>query len=855
MEQIITHLKSQRKDLKQLEQLSDSARISAMVDVALISLYNRLTNRMDMDPQEIRRSGAVLATGEFGRRQLGPYSPITLLFLQTPEAPFKEEAWTTGIVQPLQQAGWSVEFQMATTEQVVESCLVDFDWLSNIIDSRFISGSRPLVDDLRLNLAQRINADKDRQSIRIFLEEWKERQAAQRDPRCLLEPDLEYSGGGLGELNRIRWAGFLLNGRGNLAEMDTLDPDSLAALQKAEGFLLRLRNHLQHLRERQETRLQYEAQQAVAQSLGYQDQGDFPAVEVMMKEVEGHFYEVRLIAERFRELLREWLAAEEREAAKPIKREVAPGMWVELGRLMVNPQVFANPDDALLELFKQSLRLGLPLGVEAYQWARSHAHLLAEVFEGKAELRDWLFDIIREETADIETIRALYDTEVLQTLIPELRQVHALVQHDAFHLYPVHEHHLLTFAELKKLFKGDYDSDYPQIPEWLDGISDQEVLLLAGLIHDVGKSGGHGHARRGGDMALLIGERLGLADEERELLSFFVTNHVLLTDSAARRDLSDEQMIQHCTSLIGSVELLKMLMLHSFADLRATGPNAWEFWQDLPMLELYQSLLQRLEKGDPDEKTVSARLQFLRRRVEELLAEEATPEALDYYFEQLAPRYLFSATAEEMVSQFRLERLLEKATVSWEVQGKKGKWELTVMSHQPFGLLVKVAGILTLNQLDIRQAKTHTKKNGVALQIFEVAALHPKMEISWDQVMDDLEKTLQGRLALEYRLAQHAKEYRRKKGLTPEKPDEVVVDNDSSDEYTIIEVYTKDRPGLLYAITRTLMDLQLQVFLAKISTRMDQVADIFYVLTQDGQRVEDAEHAEEIKQALLFSLQ
>ncbi|MBW2581786.1 MAG: hypothetical protein JRD00_12835 [Deltaproteobacteria bacterium] len=185
-----------------------------------------------------------------------------------------------------------------------------------------------------------------------------------------------------------------------------------------------------------------------------------------------------------------------------------------------------------------------------------------------------------------------------------------------------------------------------------------------------------------------------------------------------------------------------------------------------------------------------------------------TKEELDHHFEQLPSRYLLSATPEEVVNQYRLECQLEKAVLSWQVEEKQSIWELTLMSRQPLGMLARAAGTLTLNQLDIRKAKTHTKKNGVAFQTFEVAALKPAMEISWEQVMADLEKTIQGR----------------------------------------------DRPGLLYSITRTMLDLHLQVFLAKISTRMDQVADIFYVLTQEGQRVEDPEHAEKIKNALLFSL-
>ena len=855
MEQIVAHLSNQRKKLKEVEQLEDPGRISAMVDVALISLYNRLTNRTDLQSLEIRRHGAVLAIGEYGRRQLGPFSPITLLFLQASEAPFEEDVWKTGIVQPLEQAGWEVQFQAIKVEEAVELCLRDFGWLSSLLDSRFISGSRHFMDELRLSLIEHIESDRDRQSVRAFLEEWQERKDGQLDPSFILEPDLEYSSGGLGELNRIRWAGYLLNGSERWFETDNLDSHSYSALQKAERFFLRVRNHLQLLQRSQETQLQYEAQREVAHSLGYEDQGDFLAVEVMMKQLEAHFYEIGLIASRFIELLRAWIDSGDEEGVRPPREEVAPGMWVERGLLMVESERLDDEGKRLLDLFKQAVHLGVDLSVGAYQWARGQAHLLPGGLEGQAELRDWLFEIVREENSDIKCIRALYEIEVLPNLIPELREVHALVQHDAFHLYPVHEHHLRTFAELKKLLRGEYNSDFPQVSEWLEGIRDQEVLLLAGLIHDVGKGGGHGHAKRGAEMSLLIGDRLGLTDEEKHLLSFLVANHVLLTDSAARRDIDDDQMLQHCAAEIGSVELLKMLLLHSFADLRATGPQAWEFWQSLPMLELYQCLLHRLERGDPDVRAVAARLLSLKRQVAELLGDEMTKQELNYHFEQLPSRYLLSATPEEVVNQYRLERQLEKEVLAWRVEERQGMWELMLMSRQPLGLFARAAGTLTLNQLDIRKARTHTKQSGVAFQTFEVTALDPNMEISWEKVMDDLKKTLQGRLALDYRLAVHAAEQRKKRRRAPAKPDEVVVDNHSSDQYTIIEVYTTDRPGLLYAITRTMLDLRLQVFLAKISTRMDQVADIFYVLTQEGTRVEDPEHVEEIKQALLFSLQ
>jgi [protein-PII] uridylyltransferase len=464
MEQIVAHLSNQRKKLKEIEQLEDPGRISAMVDVAVISLYNRLTNRSDLHSLEIRRYGAVLAIGEYGRRQLGPFSPITLLFLQASEVPFDEDMWQTGIVQPLEQAGWDVQSEVIKVKDAVELCLGDFDWLSSLLDSRFISGSRQLMDDLRLSLMEQIDSERNRQSVRAFLDEWLERKDRQQDPSFILEPDLEYSSGGLGELNRIRWAGYLLNGDERWIETNNLNSDSYALLQQAERFLLRVRNHLQLLKRNQETQLQYEAQREVAHSLGYEDQGDFLAVEVMMKELEGHFYEVGLIASRFKELLRAWTASGVEEEVKSEKEEVAPGLRVESGLLMVNIDKLEDEARGLLELFKQAVHLNVDLSVESYQWAKSQAGMLPGSLEGQAELRDWLFEIIREENSGIKTIRALYETEVLPNLIPELRPVHALVQHDAFHLYPVHEHHLRTFSELKSFYTANTILTFRRFP-------------------------------------------------------------------------------------------------------------------------------------------------------------------------------------------------------------------------------------------------------------------------------------------------------------------------------------------------------------------------------------------------------
>ncbi|MFP3870926.1 MAG: hypothetical protein ACLFVT_08640, partial [Syntrophobacteria bacterium] len=308
MDQIVVHLTQQREKLREPVQSEDSGRISAVADMALISLYNRLINRMDIDPQQLRRQAAIVGTAEYGRRQLGPFSPLSVLIVQAPEATLDTETWLAGIIEPLREAGWSITHDIATTAEIVERSLSELYWLGAAIDSRFITGCRTFADELLVSLGREIRSRGERpSSIRAFFNEWKERHHGQRNPALLLEPDLDYSAGSLGELCRMRWAGFLIYDTNTLAELPWLTSDKIDALREAEAFLLRVRNHLQLLRGGQETRLQYESQQETAFSLGYKDQDDFLAVERMMKDVESHFYNVRLIADRLRDLLAEWV--------------------------------------------------------------------------------------------------------------------------------------------------------------------------------------------------------------------------------------------------------------------------------------------------------------------------------------------------------------------------------------------------------------------------------------------------------------------------------------------------------------------------------------------------------------------
>ena len=251
-------------------------------------------------------------------------------------------------------------------------------------------------------------------------------------------------------------------------------------------------------------------------------------------------------------------------------------------------------------------------------------------------------------------------------------------------------------------------------------------------------------------------------------------------------------------------------------------------------------------------------MQRLKEAVYERVADLVDRSRLEEHFRDMAPRYVLTSSPEAVARHLRLEMELgpEPDAFVWEVEKENGGVEITVVSREMPGFLAKSAGILTLHDLDIRDARIFTKKNGVMILVFRCRFVSPSaVEPDWAVVQADLRRLLEGRLALDYRIAFHAatRGATRPHPLIPS-PSRVLVDNDSAKEYTIVEVYTMDRPGLLYTITRTLLDLQVRIYVAKITTKVDQVADIFYIKNHRGEKVTDREQVEELRRALLFYL-
>lgn len=856
MQNILESLKRQREQI-----LADSSeellsRHTSLLEIAIISLYNRLVNRLNLDAEEFRSSGAVIGLGDFGRGLIGPNQPVPIIYLKAETFPWKED-WLDEITVPLSDAGWTVDAQQGNVASLMERAREDLPFFLKLLETRYISGNRQLVDQFNQALEVLIEERQD-ELLNWLYESVKARQARLDDPDCWLEPDLVHNPGGLSEISTIRAACRVASNIRSLEDAifrGYLVRQEVDHLQQTEKTFARLLSLPRSLSGKSTSVLHFDEQEFLAAKLGYSARAGFLPVEAFMQQIYQLFHGVSRISREFWERLRETRWDLEDREKTPVQ-VLEEGLISHLGKIHIHTDRYPATAGHLVHLFAVAAKHGLGFANVTRQWVQHHSNAL-DGAAGNPMVKEDLLDLIRFDTPGLKVLRRFYDLGLLTSLIPELLAVHGLVQHDAFHLYPVHEHHLRTLSALKKLMAGALSGEEPELTAIAQGLADPTWLFLAGLLHDIGKSAGRGHALHGGEMIPAIARRLGLSSEESDMVGFLVAQHLLLMDSASMRDLADEEMLVRCAQIIPTTEQLDLLALLTFADMAATGPKAQQKWRDTPLMLLYERIRHLLEKGEPNPEALSEKIGHVRELVAREIADLMDATELEDYFSQMAPRYLLSISPKDIARHLRLQWQLKHSDESFicKVTSQEGISQITLISQDRRGLLYRVAGVLTLHDLNIIQAQIFTMNDGVTLLIFQCRPLEgTEGEPDWEAVKTDMGRLLLGKMALDYRIAAHAS--CRKYPETPSRhaPSQILIDNESSAMYTILEVYTVDRVGLLYTISRTLHELQVRIYVAKITTKIDQVADVFYIKTSEREKVTDPEQIEEISNALRFWL-
>jgi len=803
---------------------------------------------------------ALLAVGGYGRKELSIHSDVDVLILFGPRMPDLAKGLTEEILYPLWDLGLDLGYGTRTIKDCIRLSKDNFEVLTSMMDARFLCGDSPLFLDLMANIQKRVVA-KRRTAFARWLEDlYQIRMEANGDASVVLEPDLKEGIGGLRDYHHILWiakAFFQLMAPRDLEYTGKLSHNEYAELRHNLSFIWLVRNHLHQLSGRKNDRLNFEYQEKTAPRLGYRDHRDLLAVEQFMGDLHAAMASIKALNRAF---ARAHLPRERGlwKRAEPV--EVAEGLHVHQGEINFDSATAILTDPLLLmTLFEESSRTGCPLSMEARRLVSEFLTLVDDGFRKSKEAAKGFLKIINgRHTFDV--LIQMQEVGFLSSFIPEFAKIANRVQFDAYHTFPVGRHSLETVRRLKEI-PGQKEIFLFDI---LLELPDPEPLLLAGLFHDVGKIGGD-HAARGAEIAGRILKRFKYPSEGTEEILFLIRHHLLLVETATRRDLGDEKSVVHCARLIGSPERLRMLYLLTWADSMATGPRAWNDWIANLVQELFFKVLNIIDRGELATMDASEKVRQTMDQVRQKLAVNEKGVDPEPYFEVMSPRYLLASTPRDIVRHIDMVVKMRAPArphsgYPFFLEAKENPEEdcsvITFLAEDRPGLFADMAGVLALNSVNILSADIYTWRDGTVVDVFKATRpldpIHP--ETTWQKVRQDLERTFEGKLSLSYRLGQKRAASVFSNRDKPSRPPHVVIDNRSSDFFTLIEVFADDRVGLLYLITKTLFDLRLDIRVAKIATKGDQIADVFYVRDLEGQKIADEVHLREIEEALRYEL-
>lgn len=805
---------------------------------------------------------SIVAYGGYGRGELAPKSDVDLLFL----LPYKQTPRSEQIIEHTLYTLWDLGLKVGHATRSIDDCIrqakADMTIRTGLLESRFVWGEQSLFRELRTRFRDEVAAGTGPDFVDAKLRERDERHLRMGDSRYVLEPNVKDGKGGLRDLHTLFWLAKYLYGVDDVAlliEEGLFTDQEVALFDKAQDFLWTVRCHLHYLTDRPEERLTFDLQPELATRMGYRDHVGSSDVERFMK----HYF---LVAKDIGDLTRIFCAALEarherrsllRLPAGLFQREVE-GFVVEGGRLTVKSEKhFATSPVDMLRLFEVAHRRSLDIHPEALRLITRNLRRLNKRLREDPEANRIFLSILAAEKNPEVALRRMNEAGVLGKFMTDFGRVVAQMQYDMYHVYTTDEHTIRAIGILNRIERGELADDHPLSTEVIHKVLSREVLYVAVLLHDIAKGRGGDHSVLGAKIADRLCPRLGLTPEQTETVSWLVRYHLLMSNVAFKRDLGDPKTIMDFVDLVKSPERLRLLVCLTVADIRAVGPGRWNNWKATLLRDLYYRAEAVMSGGHA---TVGrdARAAAVVAALRTDLAD--WPEAeLDAHVARGHPAYWLSYDDETLQHQARFIREAEASghplSVDRRVHTERAVTEITLYADDHPGLFSRIAGALAVSGANIVDAKINTLNNGMALDSFLVQdsdgqAFARPDKLSKLSVL--IEQTLSGRL-------RPLTELRKRQGY-PTRTDvfkvapRVLIDNKASSRHTLIEVNGRDRPGLLYDVTRAVADLSLQIFAAKISTYGEQVVDVFYVKDVFGLKVEHPGKLDQIRERLLKAL-
>lgn len=804
----------------------------------------------------------LVAYGGYGRGTVGLYSDLDVLFLCDDPTDPRVAAIAEAMLYPLWDLKVDIGHAVRGVDETIKLARTDIRTATSLLDLRRVGGDAEIVKEL-------LGASR-RQVFEPALGEFLDALVADTETRherfggslYLLEPDVKHGRGGLRDLDVAEWAGragWGVRTTEDLVRIGAVLPREVKAIEAAREMLWRVRNFLHVRAGRRQDRLTFSDQEDIAAELGFVD-GVTLGVEQFMQAYYRHARTVAQMAERMVERAR---PRKRRHRARTI--DLGDGTIVFDEAITFEKSERLADDPALaLRLYRQVAKQKKP----PYPYARDAiaSQCADRAFRGRlmrSEEATQLFVSLLMCTDDVPVrngslLGELHEVGILQAMVPEFEPLLGRVHHDVYHVYTVDVHTVLAVDRLRSLFRGEQTTGLGLACRLAADSTRHAALYVAVLLHAIGKAHGRDQDRRGAEIARGIAERFGLSAVDVDYVSFLVREQMTLYRFATQRDTYDAETTQEVARLVKSTEQLRDLYLVTVSILSTINPNAMTHWKSRLLEELYLNVVAILD-GEGKFRETETGVAAIRAEARKQLEGEPGGAELEAFLEEMPDRYLLGHPVEVLARHARLARDRREQAVAVALARGPGDeiTEVVVATKDRPGLLSDVAAVLAANRLGIMGAEIYTRACRSGLEAFDVflVAREWKGATAADRTLEqnltqDLVARLEGRVTPEDLLARNRAKPSWAQRKSPDVPTEVMVDNETSSRFTVVDVFTRDRLGLLHVISRTLFELGLSIALSKVNTEGQRVADVFYVQDEKGAKVRDEGRVRRIQEAL-----
>jgi [protein-PII] uridylyltransferase len=822
-----------------------------LADQVVRLAYDFVTQRIHPRPDGSSCRLSIVGLGGTGRGEMAPFSDLDLMFL----VPERGSPWCEQVVETLLYILWDLKLKVGqsvrTPGQVIEAARGDVTVRTALLEARWVWGDEDLHDETMRRFRAEVVAGSARDYVAAKLAERDARHQRMGDSRYVVEPNVKDGKGGLRDLHTLYWIGqyvFGVERPAELVDKGLFSAAEFRRFERAERFLWSVRCHLHLIAGRAEERLGFDMQREIASAMRYADRAGKSAVERFMQF---YFLNAKAVGDLtglFLAQLDEQMGAKGRRFALPTFRRRPRhlhGFTLDRGRLSIpTDRWFSDEPARLIELFALAAREGLEIHPNAMRAATRDARLVDQV-RSDATANALFLDVLTARDKPDVVLRWMNEAGVFGRFVPDFGRVVAQMQFDMYHHYTVDEHSIRAIGLLSRIERGELAEDHPLSTALFNQIESRRVLYVAVLLHDIAKGRGGDHSELGADVAMELCPRFGLDEAETETVAWLVRYHLLLSNTAFRRDLADPKTVEDFVRVVQSPERLRLLLILTVVDIRAVGPTTWNEWKRQLLRTLFDAAEERLRLGHKQRgraEQVAAR--------QEVLA-EALPwkaSAIRAHAKRLPDSYWLAEPFEWQLANALQVAAAEahfgdaEPSVVAEPDRTSGMTRISVFSPDRAGLFYRIAAALSGAGSSIVDARIHTTRDGMALdnllvtdargKAYDDARLRKRLAKAIDKALrsesDPALPELGGLASREraFRVAPRA-----------------LVSDKASTRTTVVEVNARDRPGLLARLAYAIHTSGHRLHSAHIATYGERAVDVFYLTDADGKKLTEDQAA------------